>query len=313
MKSILISLTFLLAIASVLSESQVYKCASELGIDNLCYKATRQGSDNIIYVAGCAEDEYCPAKEEAYCTKKIVKKDEGDQCELDTECKSGMCTEGKCSTLPDGAECKKHYQCGQSSACRPSDSTCQPLLKEGEACDSDYECDFNLACGDGKCQKMFSLEVGAVSDNWKLCKSGISYKYKSKKGYNFYCVDKRQDTPTCPENYEKTCNFTVSIAEGDEHTYSEYCLPNWEYKPYCEMGSDFFLWDKFLEIYNEEIQKIDPTKIKVTELRSIFWSPKINMADMTKMFYARIKGAEKCVYDYFGMNYVTEQMKYFLE
>lgn len=79
------------------------------------------------------------------------------------------------------------------------------------------------------------------------------------------------------------------------------------------MGSDFFLWDKFLEIYNEEIQKIDPTKIKVTELRSIFWSPKINMADMTKMFYARIKGAEKCVYDYFGMNYVTEQMKYFLE
>ena len=189
MKSILISLTFLLAIASVLSESQVYKCASELGIDNLCYKAIREGSDNIIYVAGRAEDEYCPAKEEAYCIKKIVKKDEGDQCEADTECKSGMCTEGKCSTLPDGAECKKHYQCGQFSACRPSDSTCQPLLKEGDSCDSDYDCGFNLACGDGKCQKMFSLEVGAVSDNWKLCKSGISYKYKSKKGYNFYCVD----------------------------------------------------------------------------------------------------------------------------
>ena len=103
------------------------------------------------------------AKEDAYCTKKVVKKDKGDQCEADTECKSGMCTEGKCSTLPDGAECKKHYQYGQFSACRSSDSTCQPLLKEGEQCDSDYECDFNLACGDGKCQKMFSLEVGEVT------------------------------------------------------------------------------------------------------------------------------------------------------
>ena len=56
MKSILITLTLLLAIVSVLSESQVYRCASELGIDNLCYKNIRKGSDNIVYVAGCAED-----------------------------------------------------------------------------------------------------------------------------------------------------------------------------------------------------------------------------------------------------------------
>ena len=240
MKSLLIVLAFSLSLISVLSESQVYKCASELGIDNLCYKYTRVESDVTIYLSGCAEDEYCPSNpEESYCTKKIVKKDEGDQCEADTECKSGMCTEGKCSTLPDGAECKKHYQCGQFSSCSSANSTCQPLLQEGDACDSDYDCGFNLACGDGKCQKMFSLEAGVVSDNWKLCKTGVAYKYKSKKGYNFYCVDKRQDTPTCPENYEKTCNFTVSIAEGDEKSYSEYCLPNWEYKPFCENGLRF--------------------------------------------------------------------------
>ena len=43
-------------------------------------------------------------------------------------------------------------------------NVCTPLAEEGEACTSDYECGFNLACGNGKCQKMFTLENGAKSD-----------------------------------------------------------------------------------------------------------------------------------------------------
>ena len=45
-------------------------------------------------LAGCAEDEYCPMGEEAYCTKKPIEKEEGETCQRTTECKSRMCIEG---------------------------------------------------------------------------------------------------------------------------------------------------------------------------------------------------------------------------
>ena len=42
---------------------------------NLCYKAVKNNSDYILYVNGCADDEYCPyGKAEAYCKKIIQKK-----------------------------------------------------------------------------------------------------------------------------------------------------------------------------------------------------------------------------------------------
>ena len=44
-----------------LCESQVYRCASELGIEGLCYKMIHKGSDNTVYVGGCPEGEFCPS------------------------------------------------------------------------------------------------------------------------------------------------------------------------------------------------------------------------------------------------------------
>lgn len=315
MKSILLCLSLLLITvhSNFPSDSQVYRCASELGIDKLCTKAVEVEPSNFtIYVAGCPEGEYCPFGEEAYCTKKTIPKEEGETCQRTSECKSKMCVEGKCSTLPDGAECLKHYQCGQFSSC--SDSVCKPLLKEGDSCESDYDCGFDLACGNGKCQKMFSLETGEVSDNLYLCKSGYVNKIITSEGEKTICMNKIRNTPTCEENFEKSCNFTLTTEEGVEMKISEYCQPNWDFRQYCDHGTDFFLWNEFLELYQKITKEIDPTKIKVTEARAIMWDIRIGKAYTTNGFYSRIKGADKCVFDYFGMNYVKEQqMKYFLE
>ena len=84
-------------------------------------------------------------------------------------------------------------------------------------------------------------------------------------GTQSLCVDKKQLTPTCNKLYEKSCKFTLK-GGIDEVTYNEWCLPNWDYKPFCEDGSDTELWDDFLETYAEETKKIDKL-----EFGNIIW------------------------------------------
>ena len=60
---------------------------------------------------------------------------------------------------------------------------------------------------------------------------------RTSQGRNFYCVDKERLTPTCDTNYEKSCKFTLYPGTETPYTYEEFCLPNWEYKPYCELDS----------------------------------------------------------------------------
>lgn len=152
-----------LVIVPILSESQVYRCVSELGKKGLCYKVVSKGSDNIVYLDGCREGEYCSiSSDESYCTKLPIYKEEGEKCRENSECKSYICEGGKCITRKDGEFCDKFPACGQFSTCH--DNKCVPLLEEGGACDSDYQCGFDLACGNGKCQKMFSLESGKPSE-----------------------------------------------------------------------------------------------------------------------------------------------------
>ena len=306
-KYLITLVTLSLIMIPTLCESQVYRCASELGIKGLCYKLVRKGSDNTVYVDGCPEGEYCPtSSEESYCTKIPIKKDEGEKCRRNLECKSNICEAGKCATLLDGESCEKHFECGKGSACKKN--VCTPLANEGENCENDYECGFNLACGNGKCQKMFSLEAGAKSDNWQLCKSGHATQLI---GTESMCVDKKQETTTCEKNYEKSCIFTLT-GGYDKATYNEWCLPNWDYKPFCEDGSNTSLWREFLELYNFKVNQIDPTTIKVTDLRPIFWDPLLLTEKVTAHLYARTKGAPKCVYDYQKMNYIHDNLKYFL-
>ena len=262
-------------------------------------------------MGGCPEGEFCPSSpEEAYCTKIPIKKEEGEECTKQEECKSSICEENKCKTLADGEECKKHYHCGQFSYCDEISSQCKPLVKEGGKCNTSFECGFDLACANFVCKKMFSLPTGEATDNWQVCQTGRSFELSTGE----YCVEKKQNTPTCPTNYEKTCEFTVYSGETEKpYTYKEWCLPNWNYEPFCENGSDSKELQEFLRIYREETAKIDPKTIKVTELRNSFWNEKTNRAKWTAMFYAKVKGAEKCVYDYFDMNYLSEKYSYFLE
>ena len=161
---------------------------------------------------------------------------------------------------------------------------------------------------------MFTKESGEICDNWQLCITGFVYKLRISQGRNFYCVDKERLTPTCDTNYEKSCKFTLYPGTETPYTYEEFCLPNWEYKPYCELDSKSSKLKTFMEVYQEEIKKIDPTQIRVTEGRGDYWSKTTERAFLTHVFAARLQGAPKCVYDYFNTNYDENfTHKYFLE
>ena len=83
---------------------------------------------------------------------------------------------------------------------------------------------------------------------------------RTSQGRNFYCVDKERLTPTCDTNYEKSCKFTLYPGTETPYTYEEFCLPNWEYKPYCELDSKSSKLKTFMEVYQEEIKKLIPLK-----------------------------------------------------
>ena len=159
---------FFFILNSSLITSVKYRCASDLGIPHLCLKITYEEKQQVKYVGGCREDQYCSEtfneRNEAYCTPKIYQKTEGTQCYRNTECLSRMCMKNKCVALPDGLTCGSHFECGNQSYCDDS-HICQKIKKEGEQCESDFACGFNLVCGNGHCQKMFSKDIGENSDN----------------------------------------------------------------------------------------------------------------------------------------------------
>ena len=311
MKTIILLFTLCL-FAPILSQSQVYRCASTLNETNLCFKTVRDHLDIVFYVGGCAEDEYCPSTHEpAYCTKRVQKKEHGETCSANADCKSDLCEDGKCFRLEDGELCRGHANCGNFSFCDDDSKTCKPLVNEGESCASNFECGFDLVCSDRKCQKMFSIENGEPSDNYFACKSGFAYEFEKPEGNDKYCAEKKQLTPACLEIYKETCDFKYTSGETTV-VFHEWCLPNWDYKPYCEESTGNKFWKAFIETYEEEKKKIDPTKIKVTDLRPLYWSKKSKRALMNYVYHARLLGAEKCVYDYFELDHTTV-FNYFLQ
>ena len=304
MNRIILFLTLCL-FAPILSKSTVYRCASIFNETNLCYKFVKNNTDNIIYVDGCAEDEYCPyGQAVAYCTKRVQKKEDGESCSANSDCKSVLCQDEKCSRLEDGESCEIDANCGNFSFCDIKGSyTCKPLAKEGEFCADDYGCGFGLICHK-KCIKPFTIEKGEPTFNFHDCKDG-AYSYFPDQEYQYYCAEKKQLTPTCSDYSSKTCDFEYSSGNITIVNH-EWCFPNWDYKPYCGDSSGSKFWKEYLETYEEEVKKVDLTKIKVTDIRHLFWTRKADIAYYRYANHEFLLGADKCVHDYFEQAYRPE-------
>jgi hypothetical protein len=89
------------------------------------------------------------------------KKSGGEECEKNSECKSGTCTEGKCLEKKSGGEeCESDSEC-TSGTC--SAGKCTGKKAEGEACETDDECD-SSKCKEDRCAP--PAGVGKLSRIW---------------------------------------------------------------------------------------------------------------------------------------------------
>ncbi|MCL2447995.1 MAG: hypothetical protein FWD17_03510, partial [Polyangiaceae bacterium] len=87
------------------------------------------------------------------CSKKKEdsdKKDEGQDCERNSECSSGSCAAGKCTEADKkegGSKCESDDECS-SGTC--TDGECSDKKGSGEYCEKDNECSSG-SCEDSKC------------------------------------------------------------------------------------------------------------------------------------------------------------------
>lgn len=88
--------------------------------------------------------------------------------------------------------CKSHYDCPHVDYYCPDDPTgndpfwikyCRMQLGEGRKCKSDYECRADMLCNTieipaPRCRRIFSLPLGHVAKEDKLCVTGWTNKNK---------------------------------------------------------------------------------------------------------------------------------------
>ncbi len=90
-------------------------------------------------------------KTEAFCVSKEKFKNKllaGRFCVHDSQCYQRNCTQGICVGKSQGSSCAAHEECGVGLACRhqlewPYNTFCLPLLKKGEDCMDDHECEMD--------------------------------------------------------------------------------------------------------------------------------------------------------------------------
>ena len=154
--------------------TKVYKCAKDLKAD-LCSAFESKNEVETYYYKGCPKGQKC----NYYCSKYVDKElKEGKKCVIDSECKSGLCKNEKCSYIPDGDNCSGYSSsCGPKSYCK--DNICTALETEGKLCEKSWNCVLGTICkisgndNTYKCIKMFSMEDGVKANDQYLCKSGL--------------------------------------------------------------------------------------------------------------------------------------------
>ena len=185
MKSIVLTvlLTFLSIVVSK-TETEVFKCASDLKLDT-CYLKNVVETDTekttTVYLDACSKGKYCvesnsgPMLSQCMKVKYLLK--EGDKCISSSECYSGICTNEKCAIIADGSKCSSDKECALGSYAKRATEgfVCTKYAAKDADC-SDTECRPGLICSDDKkCIPIYSLANGEKSDTDSACASYNSF------------------------------------------------------------------------------------------------------------------------------------------
>lgn len=195
-----------------------------------------------------------------HCEEKSsvpIKMYPGGPCQENDDCMSGTCKDGVCSGSAEKEKCKSHSECYYGFACiksqEPTDSDkyCSPQKKEGDSCESDYECENAYGCYFGKCTPYLSLKDGTTVEftpakTVSFCESGFEHENKCARLTLLERDSACSDSNPC--KYSTQDGQTLTIPEHCE------CGYNREGKRFCKIGNGDKEYTKYLEDIKNLIQ-----------------------------------------------------------
>ena len=257
------------------------------------------------YYRTCSKGEICKipvSSKIGQCVKRISLISEGQDCNVSSECQSGVCKDSKCVYVADNESCDFDSNCGRESFCDIKTKKCLPLKKETEECELDKECQVGLACGKTTgnkqtCVKMFSLEAGAQSNNELLCKDG----YIVSIGNIYYCAKASLENYECNISETNQCKLTINAGAQTvgKDVYGT-CRCNWNGKAYCEPVSNSESWTNFYQAFSKHISEVNKNSIHSSTMRDDWWGVgSIKKAWIDYKEFFNLNEAAPCVKEFY--------------
>eukprot|EP00828_Plagiopyla_frontata_P028618 TRINITY_DN369_c0_g1_i3.p2 TRINITY_DN369_c0_g1~~TRINITY_DN369_c0_g1_i3.p2 ORF type:complete len:429 (-),score=41.72 TRINITY_DN369_c0_g1_i3:22-1308(-) len=244
--------------------------------------ATYSGSQMLM--EGCMGDWYCswdssPDSDNLYQFGKCklrrqhskFRKNFGDFCYQNEDCKSSYCVLNRCNVKAQGAACTSTYQCGKGLTCDSYTDTCKAWLLDGASCTdtNKYLCKPNSGCltkvgGTATCTQFYSVATDQLSYAYGRFFS-MSLRGYCSSGSITSSNTCASSSYTLAGGYPKTCNSNLDCpAAGDAAMYSScMCWPNTEGVNYCSpfVGDDIATFNRqkawmtrdYSNCYNYEI------------------------------------------------------------
>jgi hypothetical protein len=173
----------------------------------------------------------------------------GEKCASTSDCLydvgDATCTDKVCKGRAQDSHCDLNdpYSCDLGLYCKQIDKsiTCQPLLKEADSCNSEWECDYGLGCNfnstdttTGSCKAYFSVANGAevtcpVTGEQYLCQSAFCEHVSGNYGK---CVEAPKSVKTTPmtctqdsdcQGKNSSSVYTSKCRAGFNSSGAKYC------------------------------------------------------------------------------------------
>ena len=318
-----IILIFKIYICQVIKRGSVFKCHDNAYRDEQCLTHEKLGDVDFYWVRKCKGAKVC-AKLPYYgnmtgvCSIKVRPHYDGESCQKNNKCTSGICANNKCKGFIDGHSCQPGLgQCKKGKVCRKTSADsiyiCTDPISEGKSCNNliteisendDYFendskkyylpenniCELGCVCSNTNCTPIHSIDDGNNSTNPLACKSGAIYNNK--------CFTYPSNNITC--NANNTCQITTAINIP--------CLKTSKGAYWCPNSA---INQAFTEWYNEWYSNYKSNNdINLEAYRYTANKKSVNELFFRYKYFGLITDADECAYDYFWKNNSSTKLRF---
>ena len=260
-----------------LIQNYIFKCPDDkkikIGEDVCAIVSNEKGSinsyDPVIYIKkkSCGKKKECsscssnfnidnpdtssPYDSVCACKKKLKLLKIKKKCNYNAECKTGVCSGGKCASFGKCYSSSDYSICGPGKYCKGYDSvtdtdgTCTDYVNEGGSCANGEKCAPGLECdliaSTKTCKKKYSLGKGESSNYLDYCKTG----FLASSGKCAALVSVEKDCSI--KINDGTSDFTLSVSTN---SYLAFTTPDG--KNSCKYSTGFNdLLDELVKRYNK--------------------------------------------------------------